>query len=126
MNLDNILGQLVQLMRSLAAPIAVLVALCWFRLEIKDVLSALAYLIRERNWKTGFAGGSLEISTSRPEVEFREQIDATVAATPNTITSQVQDLVEAKKFILRDNSGRARVEIATFEQENAYPVNSHV
>jgi len=110
MNLTALFVQLVQLIKGLAAPIAVLVALYWFRKEIKAVLEALAYFIRERKFKGTFPGGSVEVGGGA-EAELQKYIDASATPPPPTTAVQVQELVEAKKFILRDDVGRARAEI---------------
>jgi hypothetical protein len=71
MNLNVVVVQLVQLTRALAVPIVVLVALCWFSHEIKEVLAALAYFIKERKFKGTFPGGSVEVLGSSAEAELQ-------------------------------------------------------
>ena len=97
-------------------PVAVFATLCWFSKELKTVLGALAYFIKERKFKGTFPGGSVEVGGTE---EVQKLINAG-AIPPPAATSQVQ---EAKKFILRDDSGRARAEIGMMGiAESPYPV----
>lgn len=104
---------LVQLVKALATPVATLVVLYWFKDEINKVLQAVEYIIRERRIRTTFPGGSLEVgSAAREELQnVQKEIGATPM--PPNATSSVPDLIEARRFIVRDESGRARVEIGT-------------
>lgn len=113
-----------EMTKALATPIAVLLALLLFRDGIREVFSSLAFLIRERKFKTSFGRASLETSTKREE-EVRTEIARTVAP-ESTSRAEVPELVEARKFILRDSAGKARALIgfggAKDEAESQDPI----
>ncbi len=103
----------VQLVKALAKPAATLLALYWFRASIKGVFDAVAYVIREGRIKTSFPGGSLETDSTAREALQNEQREIEATPSPAVNVSSVPDLIEARRFILRDENGRARAEIAT-------------
>ena len=107
----NHLDILVQLVRALATPAASLVALYWFREPIKAVFDAIAYIIKERKIKTSFLGSSLEVDNAVGDAVRDIQKEILVTARPPDNASKVPDQLEARRFVLRDENGRARAEI---------------
>lgn len=107
---------LVQLTKAVASPVAALVGVYWFKAEIKRVFDAVAYFIKERKFKTRFPGGSIEVAgTDSTQVQRTlEQIEA--APSPPDSAKDIEQTVEARQFILRDDSGKARAELGFIQQ----------
>jgi hypothetical protein len=108
---------LVQLAKSTPGPAAALIGLYWFRNAIKRVFVALAFFISKRQFKTKLPGVSVE--TTGPEIgevrKARKVIEATPAPPDNQ--SGIRDVIEARAFVLRDESGKARAEIGFVSSE---------
>jgi hypothetical protein len=55
---------IVQLVRALATPAAILIALYWFRNGINKIFDAVEYFIKERRFKTTLPGVSVEVESA--------------------------------------------------------------
>jgi hypothetical protein len=103
---------IVQMTRLLAWPVAVTLILYWYRSHVTD----FANFIRGRQFKISAPMFSFEAAGAVQE-ELRS-IQREAPPTPAIEPSEVPDIVEARRFILRDEAGRQRAEIA---MRNAVP-----
>jgi hypothetical protein len=120
----------VEVIRALAWPIGFLVVLYWFKCEVRQFLKAVGTFISNRTIKATYGSASVEIGGVA-----QEQLDAAVqeqlrtiqqevpAPLPTVERSKIPDLVEARRFILRDDAGQARAELGfLLKGETRYPV----
>lgn len=113
MNWTNIT---IELVKALPAPLAALGALWWFSDPIKEVLEAIAFFIKNRRFTTKLPGLSVEVG--EPLGDELRKLERVVEAAPEppAASSKVLDTVEARRFVLRDETGMARVVIGFLER----------
>jgi hypothetical protein len=111
-----------QAVKSIPMPAVALAGLYWFREEINGVLRSIAYLIRERKFKGTLGPATVEAGEAVQQELYKIEERIEASPTPPVKQAKIEDLIEAKRFILRDDSGRARAELALTGKEGArYP-----
>jgi hypothetical protein len=108
---------LVDITKTLAWPLTVLFILFWFKSYVTQLLEAAGRVIKERQFKVTAPGVSFE-ATGAVEEQLRSlQAAALPAPSPALEPSKVADLIEARRFIVRDEAGKARAEFAVVGKE---------
>lgn len=124
----DLIVAVVEVIRALAWPIAFLVMLYWFKCEVRQFLKAVGAFISNRTIKATYGSASVEIGgVAQLDAAVQEQLrtiqQEVPAPLPTVERSKIPDLVEARRFILRDDAGQARAELGfLLKGETRYPV----
>ncbi len=103
----------VLILQILAKPITILVALWWFGDEFKKILTAISDYVERLKTLRGTVGSASIEAEAKEELQQIQLLEPTSATAAQPTKAAIPDVVEAKQFILRDDSGVSRAELST-------------